>query len=121
DSHTSKFLHEKLLCGPLLANRTVVLVAHHVELVLPGANYLVRMLDGRIDAQGPIQDLRAQELKEAVDAAGGLEVFDDAPKSPLEETKKPRKLVKDEHCGTGGVKWSMYSLGEHNEGSGILP
>lgn len=35
--------------------------------------------------------------------------LDVALKSPLEETtKKPRKLVKDEHRETGGVKWSIY-------------
>ena len=33
---------------------------HHVELVLPGANYLVHMLDGRIDMLGTIKDLRAR-------------------------------------------------------------
>src|SRR5882762_2305338 len=37
-----------------------VLVTHHVELVLPGAQYLVRMLDGRIDTQGPVAELRAR-------------------------------------------------------------
>ena len=80
------------------------------------------MLDGRIDTQGPIQDLQAQgvlqnitldaaveakkeELKEAVAIADDL---GGAPKSPLEETKKPRKLIKDEHRETGGVKWSIY-------------
>ena len=80
------------------------------------------MLDGRIDTQGPIQDLQAQgilqnitldaavevkkdELKEAVAVVNDLE---GAPKSPLEETKKPRKLIKDEHRETGGVKWSIY-------------
>jgi hypothetical protein len=67
-----------------------------------------------------------EELREAVVVAGDLEVFDGAPKSPLEETKKPRKLVKDEHRATGGVVWSIYiraspSLGVRNEGSGILP
>ena len=83
------------------------------------------MLDGRIDTQGPIQDLQAQgilqnitldaavevkkeELEEAVVAAGDQEVFDGDPKSPLEEAKKPRKLIKDEHRETGGVKWSIY-------------
>jgi hypothetical protein len=101
------------------------------------------MLDNRTDTQGPIQDLRAQgilekfmlnaavevgkeELREAVVVAGDLEVFDGAPKSPLEETKKPRKLVKDENRATEGVVWSIYiraspSLGVRKEGSGILP
>ncbi|KXN90435.1 hypothetical protein AN958_04304, partial [Leucoagaricus sp. SymC.cos] len=35
DSHTLRFLYEHLLRGPLLVNRTVIFVTHHVELVLP--------------------------------------------------------------------------------------
>ncbi|KAF8153792.1 multidrug resistance-associated ABC transporter [Crassisporium funariophilum] len=124
DSHTSRFLYERLLRGPLLANRTVVLVTHHVELVLPGAFYLVRMLDGRIDTQGTVKDLRAQGLLEgiehdaAVDAhkeelivAETIAVEEAAEGSPKtdEAIKKPRKLIKDEHREIGGVKWSIYN------------
>jgi hypothetical protein len=36
-----------------------ILVTHHVELILPGACYLVRMVDGRIDTQGTMKELRA--------------------------------------------------------------
>ncbi|KAF6756229.1 multidrug resistance-associated ABC transporter [Ephemerocybe angulata] len=134
DSHTSRYLYEKLLCGPLLANRTVVLVTHHVELVLPGAHYLVRMLDGRIDTQGTVEDLRDQGLLEHItyDAAADvhkeemsrsdekdIETSNNRPvdEEPSEgaaadttagEGKKPRKLVKEEHRETGGVKWSIY-------------
>ena len=43
-----------------------ILVTHHVELVLPGAYYLVRMLDGRIDTQGTIKELQAQGVLERV-------------------------------------------------------
>ncbi|CUA69534.1 ATP-dependent bile acid permease [Saccharomyces cerevisiae S288c] [Rhizoctonia solani] len=43
DSHTTRFLIENLFKGPLLEGRTVVLVTHHVELMLPCAHYLVRM------------------------------------------------------------------------------
>lgn len=35
------------------------MVSHHVELLLPSADYLVRILDGRIDAQGTPAELRA--------------------------------------------------------------
>ncbi|KAJ7270116.1 multidrug resistance-associated ABC transporter [Mycena haematopus] len=122
DSHTSRTLYEKCLRGPLLANRTVVLVTHHVQLVLPGAYYLVRMLDGRIDTQGSVKELRAQgilddiaedaavevkkeELAVAKEVASDLEVEAD-PKDVVE--KKPRKLVKDEHREVGGVKWKIY-------------
>ncbi|KAJ6497501.1 hypothetical protein C8R45DRAFT_898828 [Mycena sanguinolenta] len=120
DSHTSRTLYEKCLRGPLLANRTVVLVTHHVQLVLGGAHYLCRMLDGRIDTQGTIKELRAQgvlddiaedaavevkkeELVVAKEAAGDPEAEGDP-----EEEKKPRKLVKDEHREVGGIKWRIY-------------
>ncbi|KAJ7108212.1 multidrug resistance-associated ABC transporter [Mycena epipterygia] len=118
DSHTARTLYEKCLCGPLLAHRTVVLVTHHVALVLPGAHYLVRMLDGRIVTQGTIGDLRAQDVldhiahdaavevqkEELVVAADtSLDMTDDA-----EPAKKPRKLVEDEHREEGGVKWKTY-------------
>ncbi|KAJ7892528.1 multidrug resistance-associated ABC transporter [Mycena olivaceomarginata] len=119
DSHTARLLFDKLLRGPLLAHRTVILVTHHVDLVLSGAHYLVRMLDGRIDTQGTVEDLRAQGLlddithdaatdakaEEPVAAIGGSSAdLDDAEAKP----KKPRKLVKDEHRAIGGVKWAIY-------------
>ncbi|KXN85925.1 ATP-dependent bile acid permease [Leucoagaricus sp. SymC.cos] len=132
DSHTSRFLYEHLLQGPLLANRTVILVTHHVELVLPGAYYLVRMLDGRIDTHGTIKDLRARSVldnikhdveaeakkEETVIATEGTVEGEEAVKSDEADatdakkdaslTKKPRKLVKAEHRETGSVKWAIY-------------
>ncbi|TFK50633.1 P-loop containing nucleoside triphosphate hydrolase protein, partial [Heliocybe sulcata] len=132
DSHTARLLFEKLLKGPLLENRTVILVTHHVELVLPGANYLVRMLDGRIDTQGKVEELRergvlddiahdstadqnskevaAQEEKTEEELAAEAEGEDghEDEEAKVADKKKPRKLVKDEHRETGGVKWSIY-------------
>ncbi|KAF9070335.1 multidrug resistance-associated ABC transporter [Rhodocollybia butyracea] len=118
DSHTSRFLYENLLQGPLLASRTVVLVTHH-EFVLPGAHYLVRMLDGRIDTQGTVADLRAlgilQELTREAEAEAHKEkkVAETATEAEGEDvakddTKKPRKLVEDEKREQGGVKWKIY-------------
>ncbi|KAF8890914.1 multidrug resistance-associated ABC transporter [Infundibulicybe gibba] len=120
DSHTSRFLYDRLLRGALLANRTVILITHHVELVLPGAYYLVRMLDGRIDTQGTVKDLRAQGvlddiIHDATAEAQEAPVVEETPSPTLEDaqkgtgdTKKPRKLIEDEHRETGGVKWSIY-------------
>ncbi|KAI8989077.1 multidrug resistance-associated ABC transporter [Trametes punicea] len=128
DSHTARFLFEKLFRGPLLANRTVILVTHHVELVLPGAHYMVRMLDGRIDTQGTIKDLRASgvlddiahveeieahKTEQAVEVAKEANAEIDAEASDGTEDankgkKKPRKLVEEEHRETGSVKWRIY-------------
>lgn len=129
DSHTARALFEKLLRGPLLANRTVVLVTHHVELVLPATAYLIRMLDGRIDAQCSPKDLHAQEVLEEiahdvnVNVAQQQEVTQTKENKDLEveealkddvsatkgKKKSPRKLVKDEHREEGSVKWSVYN------------
>ncbi|KAF7311403.1 hypothetical protein MKEN_01042200 [Mycena kentingensis (nom. inval.)] len=136
DSHTSRILYEKCLRGPLLAHRTVVLVTHHVELVLPGAYYLVRMLDGRVDTQGTVKDLRAQgiledithdaaievkkeeaavaaeaavgEAEKTAEAVVGADVGETNTKAAAAAKKKPRKLIKDEHREVGGVKWRIY-------------
>ncbi|KAI0696160.1 multidrug resistance-associated ABC transporter [Cytidiella melzeri] len=125
DSHTARFLFEKLLQGPLLANRTVILVTHHVELVLPGAFYLVRMLDGRIDTHGTVKDLRARGVLEEIthdesvaahkdeqQAAKEAPHIDpataDDPDAPQEKAKKPRKLIEEEKREQGSVKWNIY-------------
>jgi hypothetical protein len=103
-----------------------ILVTHHVELVLPGTYYVVRMLDGRIDAQGTVKDLRAEGILDNIAQDSAAEVKAEEPVTateapiealedgadadkPVEAKKKPRKLIKDEHRETGGVKWSIYN------------
>ncbi|KAF5326729.1 hypothetical protein D9619_003945 [Psilocybe cf. subviscida] len=132
DSHTARHLFDNLLTGPLLANRTVILVTHHIELVLPGTNYLVKMLDGRVDVQGSVEDLKslgvlddliyksdeqAKNLQTdmAEEAAVEGSTKDDKSTTPAAAAvsqdpvaKKPKKLVKDEHREVGGVKWKVY-------------
>ena len=51
-------------------------------------------------------EVKKEELEGAVVVAGDPELFDGAPKSPLNKMKKPRKLVKDEHHEIGGIEWS---------------
>ncbi|KAI0772966.1 multidrug resistance-associated ABC transporter [Trametes elegans] len=129
DSHTARFLFERLFRGPLLENRTVVLVTHHVELVLSGAYYLIRMLEGRIAVQGTVNDLRASGVLEKVakledhtiDAlaedqtlesvleADVTETVVNAKPSP-DERRKPRKLIEAEQRAEGSVKWPIYNV-----------
>jgi hypothetical protein len=84
------------------------------------------MLDGRIDTQGTVKDLRAQGILDdiAQDEAVQIQeensvVVSDAPPDPEAEldldskpkdnSKKPRKLIKDEGREHGAVKWSIYN------------
>ena len=97
------------------------------------------MLDGRIDTQGTVQDLRAKGVlddiaqheeieahkeEQAVAIEATKEAGDEEEESPTAETpdeapngtdaapkgkKKPRKLVEEEHRETGSVKWHIYN------------
>lgn len=106
---------------------TQILVTHHVELVLPGTYYLIRMLDGRIDTQGTVKELRARGVldnithDESVEAhkeeqaaaiAEGSDTVeaktDDAEEAKPDKVKSPRKLIEEEHRETGNVKWAIY-------------
>ena len=88
-----------------------------MELVLPGAYYLVRMLDGRIETQGTVKELRAQGVLKGIEHDAAVETHKEelvvAETTSIgvdttEVSKKPRKLVKDEHREIGAVKWSIY-------------
>jgi ABC-type multidrug transport system ATPase subunit len=123
DSHTARFLYDHLLKGPLVAHRTVLLVTHHVELVLPGTHYLIQLLDGRIHQQGTVDELRQQGLLDYIahDPAQHkkeeteVDAKDEKPAAQQGNTdsegkpKQARKLVDDEVRAEGKVKWSIYS------------
>ena len=85
------------------------------------------MLDGRIDAQGTVAELRARGVLDEIAHAEEVVAYEDGQRvatesptaeeiaaaavdgtSPTKETKKPRKLIKDEERQEGGVKWSIY-------------
>ena len=84
------------------------------------------MLDGRIDTQGTVKDLREQGLLEGIEHDTAIDAQLAAAEATIAEegmdlnmtkvtadddmapAKKPRKLVKDEYRETGGVKWSIY-------------
>lgn len=92
--------------------------------MLPGTYYLVRMLDGRIDVQGVVKELRSRGLLESIvkDAESEPNKAPEVELSTVEEedkaeeaepeqgakTKKARKLIKDEERETGSVKWIIY-------------
>ncbi|KAB8349556.1 hypothetical protein FH972_023580 [Carpinus fangiana] len=52
DSHTAKWIFEEALIGPLMANRTCILVTHNISLCLPQAQFAVVLDNGRVAASG---------------------------------------------------------------------
>lgn len=113
------FLRLHILIQPKL------LVTHHVELVLPGTYYLIRMLDGRIDTQGTVKELQSRGVLDDITPGESADTYEkqraaeiqvEKASEPLDEAdnakpaakKKPRKLIEDERRETGNVKWSIY-------------
>ena len=59
DSHTAKHIFREALTGPLMLNRTCILVTHNVALTVPESDHVVVLENGRISAQGRPNDVAA--------------------------------------------------------------
>ncbi|PGH04299.1 hypothetical protein AJ79_07146 [Helicocarpus griseus UAMH5409] len=62
DSHTAKHIFKEAIMGPLMQNRTCVLVTHNVSLVVPQSEHVVLLDNGRIAAQGTPQEVVASGM-----------------------------------------------------------
>lgn len=59
DAQTARHLHVHCLLGPLMKGRTVIMVTHQVNLVVPSAAYVVSLEDGQVVAAGSPAELVA--------------------------------------------------------------
>ncbi|KAI9320842.1 hypothetical protein BX666DRAFT_2119002 [Dichotomocladium elegans] len=127
DAHTAKHLYRKCLLGPLMKDRTRILVTHHAKLCLNGADYLVHINGGRADIVGSPSELRQagtlsvilDEEEENVDdiIEDEMEDVQDEQASMIElsaprndERKTPRVLIGEEQRATGMVKARLYMM-----------
>ncbi|KAF2171065.1 hypothetical protein M409DRAFT_19038 [Zasmidium cellare ATCC 36951] len=76
DSHTSKWIFDKALMGPLMYNRTCILVTHNAALCLPRAEFAVVLDNGRVIAQG-----NASEVIHSGKLAEDVSKFESRPTS----------------------------------------
>jgi len=103
---------------------TQILVSHHLDLLVPSADYIVRILDGRVDCQGTCKELRSSgqldgivaveeataHKHEPVEAEDVVEAVESEEADKKKEKKKgpARKLIQDEERAVGNVKLSTY-------------
>lgn len=59
DSHTAKWIFDNCIMGPLMRDRTCILVTHNVALCVPYANYVVVLDNGKIAAKGTAEEVIA--------------------------------------------------------------
>ncbi len=53
DSHTGKWIFDHGIMGPLMYNRTCILVTHNIALCVPQSKHVIVLENGKVVAQGP--------------------------------------------------------------------
>ncbi|KAJ1329797.1 ATP-binding cassette subfamily C (CFTR/MRP) member 1 [Microdochium nivale] len=139
DSHTAKWIFTNCILGPLMRDRTCVLVSHNTTLCAPLSDYIVLMENGRVDAQGSAMEvIETGKLGEDLinksrpgsahvsqvpsrvpssvgEDSGTATLVDDGgngaslTKVPSKKQSKSKDAM-DEAKVTGAVKWSVIGL-----------
>lgn len=132
DAHIAKHVFENCINGPLMKERTRILVTHQVGLCLSAASYVLALENGTTKHVGNVSDLRRtgslQNLIEEVDrdmeevkkeaeeeaiVKGDAVTQSNKDSSPVAQdsglpAKKPRKLVDEEAKFSGKVTLATY-------------
>lgn len=85
DSHTAKWIFDNALLGPLMYNRTCILVTHNATLCLPRAAFAVVLDNGRVAVQGT-----ALEVMKSGKLAEDMSKLDSKPPSKVPSTVPSR-------------------------------
>lgn len=59
DSHTAKWIFDNCIRGPLMHDRTCILVTHNVALCIPQSRYVVYLDNGKVDFHGSSEEIMA--------------------------------------------------------------
>ncbi|KAI8867302.1 P-loop containing nucleoside triphosphate hydrolase protein, partial [Ramicandelaber brevisporus] len=127
DSDTAKHIFKECILGPLMKDRTVVLVTHHVSLVLGAAAHVAVIHEGTVVAQGKPADVVARGYVKDVTEADLREARELVEKSSTSHNDhsvatatnvEQGKLVEEEEREIGSVGWAVYkAFGDASGGS----
>ncbi|PWW78180.1 P-loop containing nucleoside triphosphate hydrolase protein [Tuber magnatum] len=119
DSHTSKWIYDYCIMGPLMTGRTCILVTHNVALCVPEAKHVVVLDNGRVIMQGNPDTVVASG------ALGNDELLKSGVRSKPHSqmpsrlntgnggepaAKKKDKTSGEETKALGSVDWRVYYL-----------
>ena len=106
DHQTAEFIVKRLFAGPLLNDRTTILVTHRTELCHGLAKQWVELRHGKAKIHEPAVEeehtLKRQLTHDSITAEESKKQEDD------EAAAVPDKFIEDEHRATGSVKRQVY-------------
>ncbi|PWY90826.1 hypothetical protein BO70DRAFT_425768 [Aspergillus heteromorphus CBS 117.55] len=112
DSHTAKHIFRQALTGPLMLDRSCILVTHNVALTVSQADHVIVLDNGKITAQGPPDEVAAS-------GALGDELLKSRPTSRTTTPRPSRRASdngdEDEESHANGVA-TNGSNGKAQEG-----
>jgi ABC-type phosphate transport system ATPase subunit len=128
DPHTAKWIFDNCIRGPLMRNRTCILVTHNLALCAPQSRYIVYLDNGRVDIQGSSEEVIAsgklgEEVSKSRPGSASISripsrapssVGDDSRETLIEDTMSPggdgelvKKLSKVKSADNGESKDAM--------------
>ncbi|KAF4466595.1 hypothetical protein FALBO_6522 [Fusarium albosuccineum] len=134
DSHTAQWIFSNCIRGPLMRNRTCILVTHNTTLCVPSSDYVVLLDNGRVDIQGTSNEVIAsgklgEEIQKSRPSSanpsqipsrvpssvgdddtmvnGQGDALDGVDSSKKDTKKKPKQDAMEESKATGSVKWPV--------------
>ncbi|KAJ5146344.1 uncharacterized protein N7515_000908 [Penicillium bovifimosum] len=125
DSHTAKHIFRQALTGPLMLNRTCILVTHNIALTVPQSDHVVVLENGRISAQGRPEDVAAtgalgdefiksrpasRDSSHGVSRAPSEHEGDDEALNEANGKPQEDKAKLSESKATGSIKWSTVTM-----------
>ena len=136
DSHTAQWIFSNCIRGPLMRERTCILVTHNVQLCVPSSDFVVVLENGRVTAQGSADEVIASGKlgtdiqKSQAPSANASRIPSRVPSSvgdaevnntdaldgldPAKMSNKkggnPKMDAMDEGKATGSVKWPVMKL-----------
>lgn len=130
DSHTAVWIYENCITGPIMENRTCILVTHNVSLTIREAYFAVILENGKVKNQGTIKQLektgifkeeiaqmsyKGDRTEKSVNETSDLQESDSQKTKGVTENKESGEdlvqkgqLVKDEQKSNGAISLDVY-------------
>jgi ABC-type multidrug transport system fused ATPase/permease subunit len=110
DHNTAEFVVRKCLFGPLMQNRTIVLVTHRTALVRDIADQIVEIDEGRaiVHSKAAISASTKRERSGPLSSFTDSETETEETNAEEEATAVPDKFIEEEHRAEWGVKARVY-------------
>jgi len=107
DHQTAEYIAKRLLNGPLLRDRTVILVTHRTELCHGIAKQWIELKHGKATMREPVLADDSNKIKRN---QTNEPISEEEAKRREEEAAAaiPEKFIEDEHRAKGGVKLKVY-------------